>query len=224
MPVIDTSAASAATSLTAAASRADAGGSEFNTFLRLLTTQLQNQDPLDPLKSNEYTQQLAQYSQLEQTIQGNSTLNSILARLSSQDTAQAIGLSGRDVVLDSTASGLGAAPATWAYAADRDAVSLAATITDATGKIVATAALPTDSRSGGFAWNGALAGGGHAPNGAYVLSVRGLDASGAVVPVTVNATGRVGDVTIANGVVGLDINGLSQPFSSIIRVSAPTAS
>ncbi len=221
MTVIDISAASAVTSLTAAASRADAGGSEFNTFLRLLTTQLQNQDPLDPLKSNEYTQQLAQYSQLEQTIQGNGTLNSILTRLSGQDATQAIGLSGREVVLDSTVSGLGARPASWNFAADRDAASLTATVTDATGRIVATAALPTDSRSGSFAWNGSLPGGGRAPNGAYVLSVRGLDASGAVVPVTVNATGRVGDVTIANGVVGLEINGLSQPFAAVVRVIAP---
>lgn len=223
MTVIDSSAGLGSSSLTAAASRSDAGGSEFNTFLKLLTTQMQNQDPLDPIKSSEYTQQLAQYSQLEQTIQGNGTLNSILTRLSSHDTAQAIGLSGRNVVLNTATAGLGAAPATWTYAADRNAASLLASITDASGRVVATAALPTDSRSGNFGWNGALPGGSSAVSGSYTLSVRGVDASGAVVPVAVNATGKVGDVTITNGVVGVDINGVTQPFSSIIRVSAPVA-
>ncbi len=209
------------TSLTAAASRSDSGGTEFNMFLRLLTTQLQNQDPLDPLKSNEYTQQLAQYSQLEQTIQGNDTLKSILTRLSSQDSAQALGLAGRDVVLAGAEAGLGAGPATWRYTADRSLAAVSGTISDANGRVVQNVVLPAGSAGGSYAWDGGLANGNRAAPGRYSLALRGTDASGAAVPITVNATGRVGDVTIDNGVVGLDINGTNQPFGAVVRVLAP---
>jgi flagellar basal-body rod modification protein FlgD len=209
------------TSLTAAASRSGAGGTEFNLFLRLLTTQLQNQDPLDPLKSNEYTQQLAQYSQLEQTIQGNDTLKAILTRLSSQDSAQALGLAGREVVLAGADAGLGTGPATWRYAADRNLASLSGTISDTNGRVVQTLVLPSGSASGSHAWDGTLTNGNRAASGRYTLALRGVDAAGAVVPVAVNATGRVGDVTIDKGVVGIDINGTVQPLAQVVRVVAP---
>jgi len=48
---------------------------DFDDFLQLLTTQLQNQDPLNPMDSNEFTNQLVQFSQVEQQINSNQKLD-----------------------------------------------------------------------------------------------------------------------------------------------------
>ncbi|MGW8280018.1 flagellar hook assembly protein FlgD [Sphingomonas aurantiaca] len=127
---------------------------DFNMFLKLLTTQMQNQDPLSPMDSTQYTQQLVQYSQVEQSVQQNSTLKDILASLSNQTIGQAAQFIGRDAVFESAVSGLGAKPASWQYAADRTMASGTVTIRDAGGKTVFTAPLdvspttsPTSTRS-----------------------------------------------------------------------------
>jgi flagellar basal-body rod modification protein FlgD len=106
-----------------AANAKTATGADFNMFLKLLTTQMQNQDPLSPMDSTQYTQQLVQYSQVEQSVQQSGTLKDILARLSTQDLSQASGFIGRDAVFNSAVSGLGTAPASWNYAADRPMTS-----------------------------------------------------------------------------------------------------
>ncbi|MCK5042335.1 MAG: hypothetical protein KAR62_08565, partial [Sphingomonadales bacterium] len=70
-------------SITAAAVQSDSQkakntlGGDFNTFLSLLTTQLQYQDPLDPLDSNEFTNQLVQFTSVEQEIKSNENLENI---------------------------------------------------------------------------------------------------------------------------------------------------
>ena len=94
-----TTAATVTGATTTAAAATNALGktsADFNMFLKLLTTQMQNQDPLKPMDSTEYTAQLAQFSQVEQTIQQTGTLKDILSRLSGQDLAQASGLIGRE--------------------------------------------------------------------------------------------------------------------------------
>ena len=93
---------------------------DFNMFLKLLTTQMQNQDPLSPMDTSQYTQQLVQYSQVEQSVQQNTTLNSILSNLSNQGLTQASGMIGRSVTLNSDVAGLAAGtPAAWSYSAAR---------------------------------------------------------------------------------------------------------
>ncbi|PNB52618.1 flagellar hook capping protein, partial [Pseudomonas sp. FW305-130] len=71
--------ATSPTAATTATAAAPATGikADFNMFLKLLTAQMQNQDPLSPMDTSQYTQQLVQYSQVEQSAQQNTTLNSI---------------------------------------------------------------------------------------------------------------------------------------------------
>ena len=52
--------------------------SNFSTFLTLLTTQLKNQDPTAPMDSNQFTQQLVQFSQVEQQIDTNTNLKTLI--------------------------------------------------------------------------------------------------------------------------------------------------
>lgn len=218
---------------TAAGASVGGGGSaalaktsaDFNMFLKMLTTQMQNQDPLDPMDTSEYTNQLVQFSQVEQTIQQTGTLKDILSRLTTQDMAQASGFIGREAQFASGTSGLSAtAPATWGYAAARPVESLVATITNAAGVVVDTRAIDeeggdTKGMAGRFAWDGKLPNGARAADGAYTLAFAGVDAAGNRVPVTVTSIGTVGEVVTAGGSVSLGVNGVQLPASTLLRVS-----
>ena len=219
MTTVSSTNAAAATA-TGAASKLNA---DFDMFLKLLTTQMQNQDPLDPMDTSEYTQQLVQYSQVEQTIQQTSTLKDILARLSTQDMAQASGFIGREVELDLPIAGLSAAPAQWAYEAAHPVASIVATITDANGAVVDTRPIDGASAAGRFTWDGKLANGKQAPKGAYGLSLAAVDRSGAKVPVHVTSVGTVQDVTLEDGALLLGIGGIQLPASSLIKVASASS-
>ena len=206
--------------LAAAAANTGSIGADFNMFLRLLTTQMQNQDPLDPMKTNEYTQQLAQYSQIEQTVQQGTTLKEILARLSTQDIAQASGMIGRDAVFASAAAGLGAAPASWTFTPARTVNALVATITDANAKIVDTRTLDPAGTKGQFSWDGQLANGTAAPQGLYTLKLAATDAAGKSIPVTINSIGKVSAVNQVGGTLSLIVNGTSLPIAALQSLAA----
>lgn len=194
---------------------------DFNMFLNLLTTQMQNQDPLDPMDTSEYTQQLVQYSQVEQSIQQTSTLKDILSSLSTQDMAQAANFLGKQGEFDSPIAGLSAdTPAQWHWQADRSVQSVAATISDASGRIVETRTIPA-GKAGDFAWDGSLATGGKAAPGSYKLELKGLDANGTNVPVTVHSVGTVSEVATVEGTVQLGVNGATLPASTMVRLVSP---
>ena len=220
MSIINSASGATAVASAAASAAASKTGADFNMFLKLLTTQMQNQDPLDPMDTSEYTNQLVQFSQVEQTIQQTGTLKDILARLSTQDMAQASGFIGREAQFASDVSGLSAAaPASWGYAAARPVASLVATITDGAGKVVDTRTVDAKAGDGRFAWDGRLANGSQAADGAYALSFTATDANGGNVPVTVTSIGTVGEVVTANGALSLGVNGVQLPASKLIRVS-----
>lgn len=212
-------ASAAPSSLSAAAADKSTAGSDFNLFLKLLTVQMQNQDPLDPMKTDTYTQQLAQYAQIEQTVQQSGTLTQILGQLSTQNITQASGLIGRSVVFSTPVSGLGPSPASWTYAPSRNVRSLVATISDASGNAVSSRTIDPADTSGRLSWDGTMANGQTAPAGSYTLSFTATDASGNAVPVTVNGVGLVDAVTQTNGAIALSVNGATMPLSSLLRVA-----
>jgi flagellar basal-body rod modification protein FlgD len=224
MTVSATSQTTAPQSLSNAALRTGTTGADFNMFLKLLTTQMQNQDPLDPMKTNEYTQQLAQYTQIEQTVQQSGTLKDILARLSTQDMAQASGMIGREAVFNTATSGLDGEPARWAFAPARAVNSLVATITDANGLLVDKRTVDATTANGRFSWDGRLAGGASAPRGSYTLAMTATDTSGGTVPVSINSLGTISSVNQSNGTLALVVNGADLPMSSLQSISAPGAS
>ena len=200
-------------------------GADFTMFLKLLTTQMQNQDPLDPMDTSQYTQQLVQYSQVEQSLQQTGVLKDILARLSGSDMAQASGLIGREVEFDSAVAGLPASgPASWSWSLPRTAGSIQAEIVDSSGKTVATRTIDPATASGEFRWDGLRADGSRAPEGGYVLKLTATDPAGAALPATVHSLGRVQDVLQSGGELWLGIGGVSLPISDVVRVAANATS
>lgn len=223
---VTTAAAAAQTSAaTASTTLGKQASPDFNLFLKLLTTQAQNQDPLNPTDATQYTQQLAQFSQVEQSLQQTGTLKEILSRFSTQDLSSASNLIGREATFDSDTIGMTSkSPARWTYSKSGMTGPLTATIKDANGKTVSTQTIDDNSGKGQVTWTGVKSDGSQAADGAYTLSVKGNDSSGKAVSAAINAIGTVGDVQSKSGVVTVGINGAQLPLSSLIRLTTATAS
>jgi len=193
---------------------------DYTMFLRLLTSQMQNQDPLDPMDTSQYTQQLVQYSQVEQSIQQTSALRDIVARLSSQDMIQTSALIGHDVSYASAIAGLGAeTPARWHWTAQRAPASLIATISDASGKIVSTQILPEDASS--LTWGGQLETGTQAAPGAYSLTLEARDANNEAIATNIEASGRIEAVSSRDGTLSLSVSGVVIAADALRDVTLP---
>jgi len=192
---------------------------DLNLFLTMLTTQLQNQDPLNPMDSSEYTQQLVQYSQVEQAMQQTGKLNDILSTLNGQGVSQASAFIGHEARFDSNIAGLkGDTPATWSYASENKPASLTATIKNADGKVVKTIKLDAASE-GRLSWDGTTDDGSKAPDGAYTLTLDAKASNGADVAMTINAAGIVKDVVTDGQTVMLGVNGLRYAMQGLVAVS-----
>lgn len=193
---------------------------DYNMFLKLLTTQLQNQDPTNPMDSSQYTQQLVQYSQVEQSIKQNTTLNSILSSLNMSSLTASSSMIGQAVQLDSDKSGLSATmPAQWDWTANSAITGLTATILDAKGSKVDSFDLKVSGASGNFSWDGTTSTGTKLTDGLYQLQLSGTTDAGAKITTTAKAVGKVDDVQMINGSPVVSINGAQYPTSMISRIA-----
>lgn len=194
-------------------------GGDFSMFLKLLTTQMQNQDPLNPMDSTQYTQQLAQYSQVEQSIQQTGLLKDVLAALSGRDLVEAAGLIGKDVEFAGATAALGEGSVRWSWSSPTDAAEVRAEIVNAAGVVVARPSVA--SRSGGvLTWDGTALDGGQAPPGAYTLRIDARDGAGATLPCSIRTSGTVAEVLSGSSGPELRIGGQNVPLSRIAGVRA----
>jgi len=108
----------------------------FNTFLTLLTTQLKNQDPLSPLDSNQFTQQLGMFSQVEQQIQTNSQLSTLIAGQAASETMSALPMVGQTIEYSGNQAGLQNGQAAYSYTLPSAAASASISIQDSGGNTV----------------------------------------------------------------------------------------
>src|SRR5262252_5351614 len=93
----------------------------FNTFLQLLTTQLKNQSPLDPLDTNQFTQQLVQFASVEQQINMNTQLTSLISLQQTAQTTSALGFVGQTVTVDGNTAQLTNGQASWTFSSTKPA-------------------------------------------------------------------------------------------------------
>ena len=217
MTTVNTNAAAITDAKTQAASTKLSA--DYDMFLKLLTAQMQNQDPLDPMDTAQYTQQLVQYSQVEQSIEQTSTLKTMLSTMGTQNLTQASSLIGRSVETDSATAGIASgSPAQWVWDAPRDVTSMTATFKDAAGKVVDTRDITPNAASGNFSWDGKTTGGKDMPAGNYTVSIAAKDTAGNSVTVTPHAVGKVSDVQLEGNNVLVTINGMQIATSQLVRI------
>src|ERR1700735_1175693 len=141
---------STGTSSTSGSSAMDQLSGNFDTFLQLLTTQLQNQDPLSPMDSNQFTQQLVEFSQVEQQIDSNTNLQTLISQGTSQSGAYATSYLGKTVTVSGGQGPRPTAQAQWNYNLAAAATSTTLTVTNASGQAVFTGSGQTTAGNNTF--------------------------------------------------------------------------
>jgi flagellar basal-body rod modification protein FlgD len=198
---------------------------DFDSFLQLLTTQLKNQDPLAPLDANQFTQQLVQFSAVEQAIKTNDALGQLLATMRGDQIARSVDYLGAEVEAEGQTIRLGeGGPARVRYRLDQSAAQVRIEIYDGAGRLVATRQGETGAGSHSLDWNAQGQSGAPLPAGLYRVEVVASDAAGQAVPVTTTIRGMVDGVEIDGDRLMLSIDGVLMPLDSIISIHRPQAS
>ena len=150
----------------------------YTQFLKLLTAQLQNQDPLKPMDTAQFTQQLVQFAGVEQSIATNKSLESLIALQTAGQNAQATSYIGRKVESIGDTQPLVDGKATYGYAFDGTPTDVQLFIKDKNGTVVFQTTGATGAGAQSFAWDGKDMNGLTAPAGDYTISVSAKDAAG----------------------------------------------
>lgn len=196
----------------------------FDDFLALLTTQMQNQDPLSPLDSNEFTSQLVQFSGVEQAINTNNNLSSLIALEKANQVTNAVGFLGTRIEAFGNTNALSNNLAEFSYGLGTKAASTQLTILDEAGKVVFSTPGETASGHHNFAWNGEDNNGTALPDGKYSLVVTALDATGESISTETGVIGIVtGFETTNDGSIVLSLNGIGVPIVDIVSVKPDPA-
>jgi flagellar basal-body rod modification protein FlgD len=220
MDVTSAASTAAASSASSAASAQNQLSSNFDTFLTLLTTQLQNQDPLSPMDSNQFTQQLVQFSQVEQQIDSNKNLESLISLTKTQSATNAVSYLGKTITItDGTAALEDGSSAKWAYSLPGDAKTTKLMVTDSSGHAVYTATGETTSGMHAFTWDGTTSAGNAAPAGTYKLTVAATAADGTTLTSDIASQGIVSEVDLSGNEPSLMIGPLAVPLSKATLIS-----
>jgi flagellar basal-body rod modification protein FlgD len=191
----------------------------FSTFLTLLTSQLKNQDPTSPMDANQFTQQLVMYSQVEQQIQGNTHLKTLIAQGQSSAAAMATDYLGKRVSITNGQASLSNGAANWTYNLSGEAQSANLTVTNESGKVVYTG--PAEKKAGNhaFAWDGKDNNGNELADGAYKLTVIANDAAGAAVTTAVATAGTVNQIDMTGSPPKLIVGNMQIGLGDIAAIA-----
>ena len=194
----------------------------FTAFLQLLTTQLKNQNPLDPLDTNQFTQQLVQFAQVEQQLRGNDQLATLVALQKSTQASAALEFVGKTVVISGATTHLGSEGTTvWTFSAPKPA-SATVTIKDETGQTAFTGNYTIGTGRQDFVWDGRGNNGQRWPAGNYTMSITAQDANGQMVAITTDVQGIVDSADVTQTPPILSIGQLNFTLDQIKRVVRPT--
>ena len=189
-----------------------------NEFLKLLITQIQNQNPLEPMDNAQFTTQLAQLSTLEQLQGMNDKMDQSIVYTQSLNNTMMLGLVGREAVVAGDAVNVadGAVSASHIQSAAPGLANV--TVKDENGTVVASYTQAVDSGWNEITWDGRNSTGEAAPDGAYTIEVSVLDTQGAAVSSQTYMSGMVESIRFENNLALLNIGGHDYYASEIARV------
>jgi flagellar basal-body rod modification protein FlgD len=219
MDVTSASSAAGAAAATNATAAQQLSGN-FNTFLQLLTTQLQNQDPLSPMDSNAFTQQLVEFSQVEQQINTNSNLQTLISLQQGGSASNAVSYLGKTVTVSNGNASLMGGAATWKYGLGAQSTATTLTITNSSGQVVYSAPGSTAAGTSTFSWNGQDNNGNQLPDGVYTLAVAAQAADGSAVQTAVASSGVVSEIDTSGSSPQLVVGLMEIPLADVAAVTS----
>jgi len=195
---------------------------DLSQFLNLLVTQLQNQDPLDPLDANEFTSQLVQFASVEQQIYQNSNLEKLLNLQETNQISQMVDFIGNKVEFFGQKLPLENGMAEFSYVMPAGVKEATVNIANSNGINVFFADADTSQGKHTIVWDGMDKNGQQLEDGYYTVLVSGKAPSGNLVQVEHLMTGHVSGAGVDDGVVKLFIgNGLTIEQDKVLSVRKP---
>ncbi len=194
--------------------------SNYSTFLNLLTAQIKNQDPLSPMDTTQWTNQLVQYSSVEQQLKANQYLQTIANAGASGSLNTAVGYIGKTVTAQQDTSTLANGSANWNYTLGATASKTVLSVVNADGTTVWSGS-PSDMTKGDhtFTWDGKDSAGKAVADGDYTLKISATTSAGATVDTTIGVSGTVTSAENVSGSVVLKVGNTSVPVANITSVS-----
>ena len=190
----------------------------FQTFLTLLTTQLQNQNPLDPLDTNQFTQQLVEFASVEQQLKTNDSLSTLVSLEQTAQSTQALTFVGKTAVVNGNTA-LTNSQATWELNIPSNS-NVNVSIANSSGQTVFSGTYAVNAGNNQpFTWNGQGNDGTQWPDGQYTLTATATDSSGNSVGIATQVQGVVSAVDLTQSPPLLTINGQSYTVNQIQSIA-----
>ena len=190
----------------------------FEMFLSLLTSQMKNQDPLDPLDSTQFVNQLVSFSGVEQQIAQNRNLESLLIIQSAAAQTTSVGYIGRVATALTPDSQLQNGSADWEYNLPENAQTTNLIVRDSSDRIVYQTTGSTVAGEHDFAWDGRSSSGVQQPDGVYTLEINAVTANGAAIRSEIRTAARVTGIDLSGSEVMVAMGGVSVTLSSILAL------
>ena len=227
MTTINSPAQTAAQTTAAATTKTEASRAkltqDYDSFLKLLTTQMQNQDPLSPMESTEFTNQLVQFSQVEQQISQNSKLDKLVSLQNNNQTQASLGFIGLDVEATGNAFSYDGTPTKMSYTLPETSTSTTIQIKNEKGVIVRTMDGVRSTSRQELTWDGKKSDGNAAPAGNYTMSVVAPKSDNKLMTATTTMFGRVSGIEAGNGVTTLMMGKVPVKMEDVINAQLPAA-
>lgn len=220
MSILGLSTPSLTSSTSSTTSDSKSLSSNYEMFMTLLVTQMQNQDPLSPTDASKFTDQLVQYSSVEQQIKMNAHLANLEALSTTQNASNLVSYIGKTVQAEGKTSTYdGKNAATWNFTSSAKADAATIKVTNANGDLVYTTTQSLKNGSNSFSWNGTTTSGGTATAGDYTIAVSGTDSSGNSVTIDTGVDGVVTAVDFSGTTPMLTVGGQSISAYKVTTVS-----
>lgn len=193
-------------------------GDNFDTFLSILTTQLQNQDPLSPMDTTEFTNQLVSFTQVEQQVATNTKLDALLQGQSSTQLTAAVSYIGKEIEAPGDAVVLREGSAKIGYGLEKSSAQTIVSVLDSQGRLVRTLQGSTEAGNHVALWDGTDDTGRTVGDDTYRVLVTALDGDGNTITSTSTTFGEVTGVEVDGNDVTLVMGALSVSLDDIISV------
>jgi flagellar basal-body rod modification protein FlgD len=205
-----------------AAQRTDAGVDlGTNAFMKLLISELKNQDPLDPMQSRDMIAQLAQLSSVEKLDSINASIGTLNSGISGMSNRESAGLIGKTITANGSNLRLGdIGSVSTRFTVNANAEDVSAIIRDSKGNAIRTVDLG-EAAAGAhqITWDGKEDSGIRAPAGTYLLGISAKDSSGNPITTSLQISGQVAKIVYDNGSAELDVNGVKVNLNDVLSIS-----